>query len=186
MVDSYFFTLYSKRAPYNACTSLVWILYFISIFLDRRLGLEPTLHQLKGWNLRAIQIETHMRASILNTGVKAVFWALQNETHMRAKLAFGPARTCKPLDTPTPWNAKVAKLLVPLWLLVILHEDLNHSQTSRFSGGEWIPTNGPHNHGCPQSFTLVILRTRYRSWHLLPHRIPNSRQAGRQAGSLWI
>ena len=45
------------------------VLYFISTFLlDRHLGFEPTL-QLKGWNSRALQNETHMRASILmNTG----------------------------------------------------------------------------------------------------------------------
>ena len=36
-----------------------------SIFLDWRLGFELAL-QLKGWNLRALQNETHMRASIVN------------------------------------------------------------------------------------------------------------------------
>jgi hypothetical protein len=40
-------------------------LCFISIFLDWRLGFEPTL-QLRGWNLRALQNETHTRASIFN------------------------------------------------------------------------------------------------------------------------
>ena len=50
---------------YHSCTSLMWVLYFISIILDWRLGFEPTL-QLKGWNLRALQNETCMRASILN------------------------------------------------------------------------------------------------------------------------
>jgi hypothetical protein len=50
---------------WNSCTSLVWVLCFISIFLDWRLGFEPTL-QLKTWNLRALQNETRMRASILN------------------------------------------------------------------------------------------------------------------------
>ena len=37
-------------------------LYFISIFLDRRLEFDPTF-QLKGWNLRALQNETHMRTA---------------------------------------------------------------------------------------------------------------------------
>ena len=49
-----------------SCSSLIWVLYFISIFLDYCLGFEPTL-QLKSWNLRAPQNETHMTASILNT-----------------------------------------------------------------------------------------------------------------------
>ena len=66
MVDSWIFTLYWKHVPYNSCTSLICILYFISILLDQYLGFEPTL-QLMGWNLRALQNETHMRASILNT-----------------------------------------------------------------------------------------------------------------------
>ena len=59
--------------------SFYFIFYFISIFLDWRLGFEPSL-QLKGQNLRALQNETHMRASILtiehttlyNIGVKLV------------------------------------------------------------------------------------------------------------------
>ena len=49
-------------------------MYFISIFLDWHLGFEPTL-QLKGWNLRALQNETHMRASILNTTLSSD-WSL--------------------------------------------------------------------------------------------------------------
>ena len=65
MVDSYFFTLYWKHEQYTSYTSLILVLYFMPIFLDRRLGFEPTL-QLKGWNLRALQNETHMRASTLN------------------------------------------------------------------------------------------------------------------------
>ena len=52
---------------YDSCTSLNKVLYFISIYLDWRLGFEPTL-QLNGWNLwlRGLQNETHVRASILN------------------------------------------------------------------------------------------------------------------------
>ena len=45
-----------KHVPYNSCTSFIWVLYFISISLDWRLGFEA-----------ALQNETHMRASILNT-----------------------------------------------------------------------------------------------------------------------
>ena len=41
--------------------------YFISIFLDWRVGFEPIL-QLKRKNLRAVQNENHMRASTLVTG----------------------------------------------------------------------------------------------------------------------
>jgi hypothetical protein len=48
-------------------TILVWALYFNSIFLDWRLGFEPTL-QPHSWNLRALQNEIHRRASILNVG----------------------------------------------------------------------------------------------------------------------
>ena len=55
----WFFTLYWKHVPHNSCTSLIWVLYFISIFLDWRLGFEPAL-QLKRWNLRALHHETHM------------------------------------------------------------------------------------------------------------------------------
>jgi hypothetical protein len=39
--------LYWKQVSCNSCTSLVWVLHFISIFLDWCLGFEPTL-QLKG------------------------------------------------------------------------------------------------------------------------------------------
>ena len=67
MVDSQYFTLYWKHIPYNSCTSLIWFLCFISIFLGWHLGSEPTL-QLKSSTLRALPNETHMRASILNTG----------------------------------------------------------------------------------------------------------------------
>ena len=49
----------------NSCTTLMWILSFISIFLDWRLEFEPAL-QFKSWNLRALQNETHVGASILN------------------------------------------------------------------------------------------------------------------------
>ena len=35
---------------WNSCTSFIWVFYFISIFLDWRLGFEPTL-QLKGLSL---------------------------------------------------------------------------------------------------------------------------------------
>jgi len=45
----------------------VSVLYFISVFLDWRLGFEPTL-QLKSWNLRVCENETCMRASILSIG----------------------------------------------------------------------------------------------------------------------
>ena len=34
MVDSRFFTLYWKLVSYNSCTSLIRVLYFVSIFLD--------------------------------------------------------------------------------------------------------------------------------------------------------
>ena len=46
---------------------LIWGLCFISIFLDWCLGFERAL-QSKSWILRALQNETHTRASILNTG----------------------------------------------------------------------------------------------------------------------
>jgi hypothetical protein len=59
MVDSWFFTLYWKHVTYNPCTSLMWFLCFISLFLDWCLGFEPTF-QLKGWNLRVLQNETHI------------------------------------------------------------------------------------------------------------------------------
>jgi hypothetical protein len=49
-----------KHVPYNSCTSLIWALYFISIYLDWRFQFEPTL-SLKGWNLRALQNEIHMK-----------------------------------------------------------------------------------------------------------------------------
>ena len=58
---------------YNSCTSLIWVLYFNSKFLDWHLGFEPTL-QLKGWDLRSLQNESHMRASILNTGPSSKRW----------------------------------------------------------------------------------------------------------------
>ena len=67
MVDSWFFTLYRKHVSYDSSTSLIRVLYFISIFLDWRLGFEAAL-QLKGSNLRALQNESHMWASILNIG----------------------------------------------------------------------------------------------------------------------
>ena len=51
VVDSWFFTLYWKHVPYNSRTSLIWVLYSVSTFLDWRLGFEPTL-QLKCWNWR--------------------------------------------------------------------------------------------------------------------------------------
>ena len=57
----------------------------ISIFLDRRLRFEPTL-QLKGWNLKALQNETHMRASILNVG--------SSHPLRKVILAFYPLREC--------------------------------------------------------------------------------------------
>jgi hypothetical protein len=66
MVDSWFFTLYWKHVPYNSCTTFIWALYFISMFLDWHLGFEPTLQHNFGWNSGALQNETHMRASILN------------------------------------------------------------------------------------------------------------------------
>ena len=50
MVEFQVFTLYWKHVPYKPCISLIWVLYFISIFLDWRLGFEPAF-QLKGWNL---------------------------------------------------------------------------------------------------------------------------------------
>ena len=33
-VDSWFFTLYWKRVPYDSCTSLIWVLYYNHVFLD--------------------------------------------------------------------------------------------------------------------------------------------------------
>jgi hypothetical protein len=48
-------------------TCTIYSLYFISIFLNWHLEFERAL-QLKGWNLRALQHETPMKASILNTG----------------------------------------------------------------------------------------------------------------------
>ena len=65
-------------------TCIIWFMHkfnmnffnFISIFLDWRLRFEPTL-QLKGWNLRAHQNETHMRTSILNiarNANKQTYW----------------------------------------------------------------------------------------------------------------
>ena len=67
MVDSWLFHIVLETHPYDSCTSLTWVLYFISvIFLDWYLEFEPALH-LKGWNVRALQNETHMRTSILNT-----------------------------------------------------------------------------------------------------------------------
>ena len=42
----------SFRESNNSCTSLRWLLYFISIFLDWRLGFELALW-LNGWNLRS-------------------------------------------------------------------------------------------------------------------------------------
>ena len=60
-----------KHVPHNSCTNLVPVLYFISIFMDWRLGFEPAL-QLKSWNLRALQNETRTRASILNIGTRCV------------------------------------------------------------------------------------------------------------------
>ena len=62
-----FFTMYWNHVPYNSCTSLIWVLYFNYVSLDWRLGFEQTL-QVKCWNFRALKNETHMRASILNTG----------------------------------------------------------------------------------------------------------------------
>ena len=64
--DWFLFLQIVLETSYHSCTSLTWVLYFISIFLDWRLGFERAF-QLKGWNLRALQNETHMRASILNT-----------------------------------------------------------------------------------------------------------------------
>ena len=39
-LDGWFLILHIvlKHVPYNSCTSLIWVLYFISIFLDWRLG----------------------------------------------------------------------------------------------------------------------------------------------------
>ena len=69
MVDSWFFHIVLKTCTiYNSCTSLIRVLYFffLYIFLDWRPRFEPAL-QLNDWNLRALQNETRMRASILNT-----------------------------------------------------------------------------------------------------------------------
>ena len=41
------FTLYWKHVLYNSCTSSIWVLYFISILLDRRLVLD--LNQPFNW-----------------------------------------------------------------------------------------------------------------------------------------
>ena len=62
-LDGWF--LFLHIVPHNSCASLVWVLYFISTFLDCHLGSKPTL-QLKNWNLRPLQYETHTRAPILN------------------------------------------------------------------------------------------------------------------------
>ena len=77
-------TLYWKHVSCNSCTSLMRVLYSISIFLDWHWGFEAPF-QLKDCNLRALQNETHMRASILNTaldvdGIRAhyhrcLFWS---------------------------------------------------------------------------------------------------------------
>ena len=58
LVDCWFFTLYWKDAPHDSCTYLIKVWYFISTFLDRRLGFELAL-QLIGCNLRALQNETN-------------------------------------------------------------------------------------------------------------------------------
>ena len=52
MVDSWFFTLYQKHVPCTSWTSLIWVLYIISIFLGWRIGFEHAL-QLNGWSLMA-------------------------------------------------------------------------------------------------------------------------------------
>ena len=54
-------------------------LCFISIFLDWCLGFEPTI-RLKCKNLRPLQNETHMRASILTTGIEAVTRPFQEQS----------------------------------------------------------------------------------------------------------
>ena len=43
-LDGWFLILhmYWKHVPYNSCTSLICIMFIISIFLDWRLGFEPT------------------------------------------------------------------------------------------------------------------------------------------------
>ena len=53
---------------YHVLHAQVYYEFCISfrMFVDRRLGFEPT-RQVKGWNMRALQNETYMRASILNT-----------------------------------------------------------------------------------------------------------------------
>ena len=52
----------------HSCTSLMWVLYFISIFLDRYLALNyPFKWKVKIWEPFKFQNETHMRASTLNT-----------------------------------------------------------------------------------------------------------------------
>lgn len=48
MVDSYYFTLYLKHVPYNSCWSLIWILCFISLFLNWR----PRFGQSFSWSAK--------------------------------------------------------------------------------------------------------------------------------------
>ena len=52
----------------DSCTTLIWLLYLISIFLDWALGFQIA-SQLTSWNLRALENKTHMRPSILTTDV---------------------------------------------------------------------------------------------------------------------
>ena len=55
---------------------------FVFSFLyswNRRLGSEQAL-QLNGWNLRALQNETHVRTSILNTASSVGSWAPPHST----------------------------------------------------------------------------------------------------------
>ena len=48
MVDYYYFTLYLKHVPYNSCRSLIWILCFISLFLNWR----PRFGQSFSWSAK--------------------------------------------------------------------------------------------------------------------------------------
>ena len=59
------FTLYSKRVPYYSCTCLIWVLYFISIFLDRCLGFEPFDWNAKIWEPFKMKLIWGLRSSPL-------------------------------------------------------------------------------------------------------------------------
>ena len=69
-VDAWFLSLHIVQEHVyhiiHAQVQCEFCISFVYIFLDGRLVFEPA-RQLNDWNLRALQNETHMRASILNT-----------------------------------------------------------------------------------------------------------------------